>query len=125
MGNRDAEAERPNSNSVSQALQLLIRAVHTLRSYPAENDRCKRALSQLLPELERVVPFEIDLSREGVRLSGAEASETGVERSAIMDALYLDGIRRIAATAKQSEPLQIAGILDGGDYGIEPMDYIL
>ncbi len=31
----------------------------------------------------------------------------------------------LASTAKESEPLQIAGVLDGADYGIEPMDYIL
>jgi HEAT repeat protein len=95
MGNRAAETERPNSNSVSQALQLLIRTVHTLRSYPAENDMCKRALSDLLPKLEQVVPLEIELSREGVRCSGAGDQDAGGDRSSIMEALYRDGIRRI------------------------------
>ncbi len=87
--------ETRSADSVSQTLQLLIRALHTLRSYPAENDMCRRAVSQLLPMLEQVVPLEIELSREGVRwLGGGEQGHFG-DRSSIMEALYRDGIRRV------------------------------
>lgn len=92
---QDPVVETRSADSVSQTLQLLIRALHTLRSYPAENDMCKRALSQLLPKLEQVVPLEIELSREGVRWSGGGDQDLGGDRSSIMEALYRDGIRRV------------------------------
>jgi hypothetical protein len=157
MGNRPVELEASHADAVSQSLQLLIGAVGTLRSYPPNNDIGKPAISRLPAKREQVVPFGIELSREGVRGSGCGAEELTCDHSTVMGALFRDGLRRIslqhdadlrhmpkvrlildadgspaadlavdlASTAKESEPLQIAGVLDPADYGIEPMDYIL
>ncbi len=81
------------SSARMAAVLALLKAIHTVRTYPATNEMSRQALSHALPLLEKVLPLEIDPCTQGLRVAG-EVLEEG-ERTRLMLPLFRDGVRRI------------------------------
>jgi hypothetical protein len=94
MGHERPGPERA-ATPVEDAVRALLRAVHTLRTYPADNQLSRKALADMQ------VPFAaagaLDLALAGAELlrDGEVVVEADQDRASVVAALYRDGVRRL------------------------------
>lgn len=87
--------EASRERIAKEALRQILRAVHTLRTYPANNAMSRRVLDALLPALEAAWPLEFTLTQHRVLAGESVLLEHDEERTGLFARLYGDGIRTI------------------------------
>ena len=78
-----------------EAIRSLLRAVQTLRTYPAGNEVSVRAMQDLEPKLGAAGTLHLELGSEGTLLEGAALDDSTTDRVGILAALFRDGVRRL------------------------------
>lgn len=92
--------EREASSSAAQetpadAIRLLLRAVQTLRTYPADNQVSREVMAALVGRLGPALPLTVELVNAGVRGPDGDPLPAELDRAHIGVALFRDGVRRI------------------------------
>ena len=83
------------AEAIAEAIRWLFRTVRTLRSYPIDNEMSVRALRELTPRLEQVLPFSLELGTEELRWEATSLKDDRGSFPPLIADLYRDGIRRI------------------------------
>ena len=83
------------AEAIVEAVRWLFRTVRTLRSYPIDNEMSVRALRELTPRLEQVLPFSLELGTEELRWEATSLKDDRGSFPPLIADLYRDGIRRI------------------------------
>ena len=107
--------------AIAEAVRRLFRTVRTLRSYPIDNAMSLRALGELTPRLEQVLPFSLELGTEELRWEDTSLKDDRGSFPPLIADLYRDGIRRIRLELGLAEDelrrflLALASPLDASD----------
>ena len=83
------------AEAIAEAVRWLFRTVRTLRSYPIDNEMSVRALRELTPRLEQVLPCSLDLGTEELRWEDTPLKDDRGSFPPLIADLYRDGIRRL------------------------------
>ena len=96
MGARsDDHRECPGGEGVAEALRCFLRAVRTLRTYPADNEMSRQALARATPALQAVLPLDLDVGTEFFSCSGQPIPLGEEDRFGVAASLFRDGVRRL------------------------------
>jgi len=90
-----AETALHPRDGVEEAVCHLLRAIQTLRTYPASNQLAREALAALQPRLAAAAPFALELTASGFLLASEPIGGGEQDRAKVALALFRDGVRRL------------------------------